>query len=62
MSDWISIALGLLFMVGAFLTKGIRGGLSGGPLRPISLTGRIVFFLAGFAVLVDGIRGLIGRH
>ncbi len=51
--------LGVLFMVMAFFTTGIRGAFSRGPYRPITKAGRVIIFLLGMAVLVSGIQRLL---
>lgn len=52
--DGVSLLLGAFCMVMAFVATGMRGALSTGPAHPISLTGRIIFFLAGLAVFLHG--------
>jgi hypothetical protein len=59
MEQWFSFVLGRLFIALAFLTKGIRGGLnSSGSFLPISRTGRILLFLMGVVVLINGMNGM----
>jgi len=53
------IALGILFMLLAFLTPGIRGAFSKGPLLPITTVGRVGFFLIGLLVFVEGIKAIL---
>jgi len=55
--------IGVLFMCGAFFATAIRPGLafSRGPSYRISKVGRIIIFLAGMAVFIDGLEQLLGR-
>jgi hypothetical protein len=50
----LTFVIGIAFMFFAFFATGIRGAFSRGPSHPISTTGRIIIFLAGAAVFVDG--------
>jgi hypothetical protein len=48
-------------MFGAHYATGIRGAFSHGPLHPISKGGRVIIFLAGMAVFVEGFNCLVNR-
>jgi hypothetical protein len=49
----LMVVLGVLFILGGFLTPGIKGAFSNGPMRPITLAGRVLLILTG--LLVTGV-------
>jgi len=53
--------LGVLFMFGAFFGSGIGPAFSHGLFRPISRTGKVILFVAGTVVFIDGLELLLGR-
>jgi hypothetical protein len=53
--------IGVGFIFGAFYATGIAGALTRGPYHPISKAGRVIIFLAGMAVFVDGLEWLLER-
>ena len=56
----LMVVLGVFFMLMGIYATGIRGALSGGrgPVREISVVGRIILFGIGLVSLVNGLRGL----
>ena len=51
--------LGVLLMLGAFFARGMRAAFSrDGPMRPISVTGRVILFVGGLLVFLNGLRSL----
>lgn len=62
-TDILECIIGGLFMCGSFWATGIRPGLAfrRGPSYAISRTGRVILFLAGMAVFIDGIQRPLGH-
>lgn len=57
----LMIALGVFFMIMAFIATGFRGALSKlrGPAPPISTTGRVILFIAGLVATLTGLNRLL---
>ncbi|PYY05833.1 MAG: hypothetical protein DMG69_25270 [Acidobacteria bacterium] len=60
-TEILGCILGVLFMFAGFYAAGIRGAFGRGPSHPISKAGRVIIFLAGMAVFIDGLQRLLGR-
>jgi hypothetical protein len=60
-TDVVMIALGILFVAGTFLSKGMRGAFGHGTTVPITIAGRIVLFVTGISVFAIGLYRLINN-
>lgn len=55
-----TIVLGLFFLVGSFLVTGAALPLSRRPAtEPVSAAQRVILFMVGLVILIDGIRLLL---
>jgi hypothetical protein len=60
MTNIVMIALGVLFVIMAFLATGMRGAFGrSGPTSPLTLTGRVILFATGVLLVGTGVHRLL---
>jgi hypothetical protein len=59
LANFVLVIFGVLLVLAAFFTKGMRPAFSqGGPWVPMTLTGRAILFVGGALVFIVGVHRL----